>query len=266
MHPSLKKLKKYFQNEPQAILAFLFGSFAKDCSTDESDIDLAVYLKDNGKGETIRQKIAKLLKKDFDFIYLDQAPATLVSNILKTGIPFAIKDKKLYWKLYLEKSLEAEDFLDFAKGFYRIYKKSRSLIPEEKVRLLERVQFLDSELEELDVFKKITFEDYRTDKSKRRNIERWTENIINAMIDISKIVLASEKKQMPKTYEEVLSSLALFTGLSENQAGRFSRIARLRNILAHEYLDILYQQLRGFIKIFPSIYKHIWVFLQKYLE
>ena len=48
-------------------------------------------------------------------ILLNDAPATLISNVFKTGIPLVIKDRRLYWDLYLTKSLEAKDFSHFAE-------------------------------------------------------------------------------------------------------------------------------------------------------
>jgi len=42
---------------------------------------------------------------------------------------------------------------------------------------MERVQFLETEYQEIGEFKKMTFSQYQKDKVKRRNIERWAENI-----------------------------------------------------------------------------------------
>ena len=262
----LTLLKKYFKKQPSVVMAFLFGSFAKGREIKESDFDIAVYLKDKKEENKIWSKVTDIVDKEVDLICLNESPASLTSNIFKTGIPLAVKDKKLYWDLYLKESSETEDFLEFAEDFMRIYEKSKSLIPEEKIRLLERIHFLDTELKEMDEFKKITFEEYQNNKSKRRNIERWTENIANATIDIAKIVLASEKKRMPKSYESALFHFGALIGLNEEQAEKFSKFANLRNLLAHEYLDILYGKIQKFIKGYPELYKKMFIFLKKYLK
>lgn len=260
---NLKALKKYFQSQPAVILAFIFGSFSKGLETEESDFDLAVYLK--GKEEDkIWFEVTKIVGKEVDLVCLNEAPASLVSNILKTGIPLVIKDQGLYWDLYLQASSEAEDFAQFAKDYFRIYQRAKSLIPEEKTRLLERTQFLESELKERKQFEKLTFEEYRDDKTKRRNIERWVENIINATIDIAKIILASEEKRMPKTYSEALFDFGILAGLTKKESEKFSKLANLRNILAHEYLDILYEKIQNFLKESPGLYRKILRFLVKY--
>lgn len=269
----IRKLKKYFQEENNVLMAFVFGSYAKGKAMRESDFDIAVYLnpkleqKEKEKTEDrIWSKVSRIIEKEVDLVCLNQAPATLVSSVLKSGILLVIKDRKLYWKLYLEKSLEAEDFLQFARDFFQIARAAKSLNPEEETKLLERIQFLKNELQEIENFKKITFEEYEKNRDKKRNIERWVENIINATIDIAKIISASEKKKMPRSYEEALRDFGTLVGLTREEVEKFSRFANLRNILAHEYLDILYNKIQDFIKESPGLYKKILNFLERYLK
>lgn len=161
MEIEIKLLKNYFQERPEVIMAFLFGSFSKGWESEESDVDIAVYLKENGKQiDDIWSETIAIVEREVDLVNLKESPATLASSILKTGIPLVMKDKNLYWRFYLEKSLEAEDFYYFSKDFWRIYQKSKSLIPEEEVRLLERLQFLKSELEDIKELKGLSFKEY----------------------------------------------------------------------------------------------------------
>ena len=266
MNEKIEKLKGYFEEKENVLLAFIFGSSARGVEGEDSDLDIGVYLKNRTEEDEIWREISKIVEREVDLVVLNDAPATLVSNAFKTGIPFVIKDRKLYWNLYLAKSLEAEDFLEFAESYWRIYSRSASLIPEDKVRLLERIQFLESEYQEMGEFNALTFEEYRQDKAKRRNIERWTENVINATIDIAKIVLAAEKREMPRTYEQALSDFGIFIGLEVKETGELSTFARLRNILAHEYLDVTYERIKKFIVASPSIYEKMFKFLSKYIS
>lgn len=267
MKIEIKPLEEYFRQQSDVVMAFLFGSYCKGINIEESDLDIAVYMKKDEKQiDNIWSDVTAIVGKEVDLVDLREAPASLSSNILKTGLPIIIRDKGLFWRFYLHVSLEAEDFYHFTKDFWRIYKRASSLIPEEKIRLLERFQFLDSELKEIDDLKALSFKEYQEDKVKRRNIERWTENILNASIDIAKIVLASEKRMMPKTYEQALFDFALLIGIEDEEAKRFSHFSTLRNILAHEYLDILYHRIREFIFQSPQFYKKIFAFLEKYLE
>lgn len=260
----IDKLKDYFENNKNILLAFIFGSEAKGVAGEESDLDIAVYLKKEDEEDRIWLDLSRITAKNIDLISLNNAPASLISNIFKTGIPLAIKDRKLYLDLYLSSSLEAEDFLEFAQDYYKIYSRNGSLSPEDKIRLLERIQFLKGEYQEVDSFGLLTYEEYLQNKIKRRNIERWTENIINCTIDIAKIILASEKKEMPKTYERALFTFAIFIGMKEKEADNLSSFARLKSILAHEYLDIIYQRIKNFLNESPPLYKKIFEFFKKF--
>ena len=132
----IKRLKEYFKKTPEVLMAFVFGSYAKNMAGEESDFDIAIYLKEKEKENKIWSKISRIVEKEVDLVCLNEAPASLISNIFKTGIALSIKDKRLYWELYLRASSEAEDFLAFSRDFWAIYERSNSLIPEDETRLL----------------------------------------------------------------------------------------------------------------------------------
>lgn len=271
MESKLQLMREYFRENEEVLMAFLFGSHAKGLATSESDLDIAVYFKpgqetDGRREGNIWSDLTEILEKEVDLVCLNNAPASLVSEAVKNGLPLKIKDQGLYWETYLRASLEADDFSRFAYEYYNIYQQATSLTPEQKTRLLVRLQFLDAEFKEIDEFRKLTFQQYRNEKAQRRNIERWAENIINASIDIAKIILASEKKAMPRTYEEALRDFGDMSGLTGEESRKFSRFANMRNILAREYLDILYERIENFIKESPPLYNKIFNFLKKYLK
>ena len=172
MEPNLEELKKYCESNQNITLAFIFGSSVKGLAGEDSDVDIGVHVRDTGKEEQIWTELSRLMEKEVDLVVLNEAPASLASNILKTGVPLVIKDINLYWDFYLSKTLEAEDFNEFAESYWEIYQRSRSLAPEDKTRLIERVQFLESEFQEIEEFKRLTYKEYLEEKGKRRNIER----------------------------------------------------------------------------------------------
>ena len=261
MDDKLAQLKKYCDSNHNIQLAFVFGSSVRGRAGEDSDLDVGVHLRDAGKDEEIWTDVSRLVEQEVDLVVLNDAPATLVSNILKTGLPLVIKDRNLYWSLYLGKTLEAEDFAEFTESYWKIYQRSRSFAPEDKTRLIERVQFLESEFREITEFETLRYAEYLEEKVKRRNIERWVENVVNATVDIAKIILASEKKEVPKTYEQALLNFGLLTGLDERMAVRLSSFARLRNILAHQYLDITFDRIKNFMKDSPPVYSVLLGFL-----
>jgi len=87
---------------------------------------------------------------------------------------------------------------------------------------------------------------YRNDRGLRRNLDRWVEMLINAAIDIAKIVLSSEHKPVPRTYGQILEDLES-TAPFDELAGRLKPLAPLRNTMAHEYLDLRFGRVREFV-------------------
>jgi uncharacterized protein YutE (UPF0331/DUF86 family)/predicted nucleotidyltransferase len=242
-------LRALLEREPEVALAFLFGSHAIGRATSDSDIDVAVYLRHPEQEDRIWAEVGKACGADVDLVLL------------------SVKDPALYWRLYLEASREAEDFADFTSEYVAIARRSRSTSPEDRVRLARRLEFLREEWRDLQRFFGVTFDEYRGSKSLRRELERWVENIVNATIDIAKIVLASKKKTLPQSYQDALREFAALAGLSAAEAEQFSTIARLRNLLAHEDLDLLYDRIRKFLDSFPHAYNdRVFEFLKAFLR
>jgi len=199
---------------------------------------------------------------DVDLLVLNRARPVLVYNVLRSGRPLIIKDRKLYLDLLCKVSYEAIDWWDFVSDFWRITQRARSLPPEEKSRLLEYLRFLESEFSEIEQIKKFTWNDYLQDSFKRKVAERWVENLVMSALDIAKVLLASEKKQIPQTYKDTLKIFAA-TYIDTAFAERFSEFALLRNILVHEYLDIKWKRIRNFIEQAEILYP---IFIKKIKE
>ena len=64
---------------------------------------------------------------------------------------------------------------------------------EIKERLIKHLRFLEEEIKDYPSFRELTWEDYRMDKIKIRNVERWIENLVNSSIDLSKLILTAEE-------------------------------------------------------------------------
>ncbi|MDK2806271.1 DUF86 domain-containing protein [Thermoanaerobacterium sp. CMT5567-10] len=136
----------------------------------------------------------------------------------------------------------------------------------DKLNILKRIDFIQIELNDLDEYKKLTYEVYNTDRITRRNVERIIENISNALIDISKIIIANENIHIPNSYREIILKLGEIETIDEELAKSIAEVARLRNVLAHQYLDIKWSYVKTFItdKI-NDVYKFIDA-VNKYVE
>ena len=125
MKDSIKLLKQFFEKKDNIILAFLFGSRAKERAIKESDYDIAIWPKEEVSQEEINrlwQEIESLLHTDVDLILLPQARPTVAWSALR-GRHLLIRDFKLYLNLLLNISREAEDIQDFLIDYWKLKKR-----------------------------------------------------------------------------------------------------------------------------------------------
>ena len=116
---------------------------------------------------------------------------------------------------------------------------------------------MESELSDFPKFSRINWKTYSTDRDVRRNLERWIENIVNCSIDIAKVILASEDTRIPTSYKAILKELGATRYFDEAFGEKISQWANLRNILAHEYLDIRWTPIKKFIQSARPTYKKL---------
>ena len=91
----------------------------------------------------------------------------------------------------------------------------------------------------------------------RRNLERWIENLVNCSIDISKVLLVVDERRIPQTYKEILREIGTVSSFDEEFGEALSRWATLRNILAHEYLDMRWKSINDFLQSAEPVYKRL---------
>jgi hypothetical protein len=77
----------------------------------------------------------------------------------------------------------------------------------QKTSIIKRIDFIELELKDLEQYENMSYEIYSRDRKARRDVERLSENIANATIDIGKIILAGENVEMPETYRDVFTKL-----------------------------------------------------------
>ncbi len=139
------------------------------------------------------------------------------------------------------------------------------LLPEDKERLIRYVDFMESELSDFSKFSKIDWKVYSEDKDLRRNLERWIENLVNCSIDIGKVILVVEERRIPQTYKEILKELGATQHFGEEFGENISQWAVLRNILAHEYLDVRWNSIKKLIQSAEPVYKRLITKIKSFL-
>ena len=140
------------------------------------------------------------------------------------------------------------------------------LLPEDRERLIRYVDFMESELSDFPKFLKIDWKAYLEDKDLRRNLERWIENLVNCSIDIAKVILVAEDKRIPLTYKEILKELGATQYFDEEFGENLSQWSILRNILAHEYLDIRWNSIKKFVQSSEPIYRKLITEIKSFLK
>lgn len=130
------KLRKYFTNREDIVMAFLFGSWAKGEEGIESDADIAVYFKPGTDvleweantyyidENSIWLEIERIVQREVDLLVLNRASATVADSALK-GIPIIIKDRSLYMNFLLRITSEAIDFRDWIERYWSLKEKRR---------------------------------------------------------------------------------------------------------------------------------------------
>ena len=77
----------YLYSRKDILFSYLFGSYARESAGPFSDVDIAVYLTEDGRGEReldIIGDLNKILKTDeIDLVILNTAPLTLRMKILQ---------------------------------------------------------------------------------------------------------------------------------------------------------------------------------------
>ncbi len=272
-------LKTYFDKIDKISFSFLFGSRSKGLNRLSSDYDIGIYFKPDDLRiidiertkeypalDLIWTDLELMLKREVDLVVLNNAPSHLASIIITQGIPISIKDEKLFSKFFLITTSNAIDYREFVKDYYEIFNRSTSLSETDKTNLRKILVFIENEVKDYELFKNLSWLDYQNDRSKRRNVERWLENLINSVIDISKILISSEKITLPETYRELILKLKLIGLLENEEVDKLASWTKLRNILAHEYLDIRWTPIKNFIDDSENIIKSLVGRLKEKIE
>lgn len=120
---------------------------------------------------------------------------------------------------------------------------------EQKESIIKRITFIVEELKDLSEYKDIDWQTYNEDRKRRKELERTIENIVNATIDVAKLLLAGEEIVIPDTYLQIFLKLKELNFVNEEDARSITKSIRLRNLLAHEYLDLRWPTVKEFINM-----------------
>ncbi|MGK7960010.1 type VII toxin-antitoxin system HepT family RNase toxin [Crocosphaera sp.] len=136
----------------------------------------------------------------------------------------------------------------------------------DKKRVFLRVNFLIQQLSYLKEYELISFETYLNKFEKKATIERTLELMIQAAIDINKHLITQQLRlPFPTTAKDSFLQLGQKKILTEDLAANLAKSAGLRNVLAHEYLEIddkiIYQSIPLALTQYPLYIQQIITYL-----
>jgi len=123
---------------------------------------------------------------------------------------------------------------------------------DQKEDIARRLDFIRVQISDLGKFMTLTRDIFARDRDLQRNVERLAENVANASIDIAKVLLVGEDVEIPNSYREIVLRLADLAVIDRDLAGKIAEYAALRNILAHQYLDLRWEKIRDFLDTAPT--------------
>ncbi len=86
-----KKIQKFFEDRPEVLAVYIFGSYVKNRENRDSDIDLAVLIDHQSisrSSEIIKEYtvgLARAVRKDFHIVVMNRAGEELLAQIFKNG-------------------------------------------------------------------------------------------------------------------------------------------------------------------------------------
>ena len=119
---------------------------------------------------------------------------------------------------------------------------------DDQERLAKIGAFALGELGDLKAkFLRVNRSSYELDRDLRRNLERCIENIVNASLDIAKILLLAGNLGIPDTYRQYFEALASAGTIAQGASEVMGHGVTLRNVLAHHYLDARWRSIERFL-------------------
>lgn len=274
----IPRLSSYFADRPDTAFAFLFGSRARGEERGWSDVDIALYFYPKGGELEIEEEVSysaedqiwadveKICGFETDLLVINRAPARVAYSALSEGSPLYIADRSLYLRVLCATGRLFEEYGEFTESYMRIKERSSSLSDIDRDRLIRIIDFLETELEDSSQFENITYEHYMANSGMRRNLERWIENCVNASIDAAKVLIASRRQHIPQTYRETIERLKTLEGFPESTVDALAKNTKLKNILAHEYLDIRFSHIKTFVQNAETDYRSFTKALREFLH
>ena len=267
-----KVVKKVLEKDENVLLAYLFGSVARNNTQPVSDVDVAVLFMDDSleKQADTLWKIAKALhipEDKIDLVNIGRAGIYLKYNILSQGIKFVDKgfEGELIREL-VEHYPEAKKDFDVA---LKAWLKDPSIYKAVVSKRIDEVQKNAAIIRERYANRSVEW--VLDDAIRALALERAVERIVGAMMDICRHVVSAKGLGLIETYAEYPLRLVQHQLMPKALAEKVAELIKLRNVLAHRYLEVDYTKLHKKAKeiaerVAPSFVEWVKGFLSSELS
>jgi len=233
INQALSRLRKLFERFENIEVAILFGSIAKN-KFSTHDIDIALKLKKEDLLEigyiiTQTAKTLHINEDHIDITLINQTNPILLSKILKDGI--IIKTQPKIIEELSQKAQQTPDALIELKQWATLDPKiDKTIIISRTEEIRKNTTFIKNEI----LSNKIEDLNYKDTLA----LEGAMYKIIESMLDICRYLVSVYSLGLAESYGEYPQKLAKANKMPKNLAKNITKLAGLRNILVHRYLEI----------------------------
>lgn len=237
--------REALEKDENVLLAYVFGSTARGARQPISDIDIAVLLKNNSleKQADVLCRIAKAFhvpEEKIDIVDLRRADTLLKYNILREGVKLV--DRGFEGELVNDIVECYPEIGESLKIALREWLKGDPKIDQAIIsRRLDEVLNNAAIIRERYAHKPVEW--ILADSERTLALERAMERIIESMVDVCRHIVSAKSLGLIETQAEYPLRLAQHQLMPESLAQKVAELSRIRNILAHRYLEIDYATL-----------------------
>jgi uncharacterized protein YutE (UPF0331/DUF86 family) len=135
----------------------------------------------------------------------------------------------------------------------------------DKLLIGRKLAQLDTYLDQIREFSKISIAAYKSDWKMQRIVERTLQMLIELCIDIANHIISDEGMRLPSGYADTFTVLMEKEVLNRNLFKTMDKMAKFRNVVVHQYekidpaivVSILHQNLKDFENYKRAIIKYL---------
>lgn len=239
-------LKELLSEYDEVILAYLFGSAAEE-GVSVHDVDIALKLESNDSFSDILRltggisRALKVSEDRVDVIDIDKASLALKYELVTRGVKLV--DRREAESALINEVVENYPVYntDCEYLFKSWLKEDPRINKKLLLRRLDELLRSTAMMKERYVRKEVSW--LLTDLERAYAFERAMHRAVEAVLDICRHIVSAKRLGLAEYYSDYPLRIAEANLMENDMASHISRLAKLRNILIHEYIELDYGKL-----------------------